>query len=251
MMPAVGLELATNLKSLKLSTMARHLEEQVRQARAAGVDYAEFLASLTALEVDARRDHCLQRRLREAKFPLMKTLESFDYDAAPALDRRRIRELATGEYLADRRNIILVGKSGTGKTHVATGLGIEACRQGVRTRFVTACGLVNELLEANQERTAARVLAKYERYGLLIVDELGYIPLARSGAELLFQVLAQRHERASVIVTTNLGFGDWTQVFGDATLTAALLDRLTHKAQIIACTWDSYRLRETMRMKKS
>ncbi len=139
-----------------------------------------------------------------------------------------------------------LGRSGTGKTHLATALGMEACRQGVRTRFVTGCGLANELIEARDEKVLGRAMKRYAGYGLLIIDELGYVPFSKEGAELIFQVFAERNERKSVIITTNLGFGDWTQVFGDANLTAALLDRVTHKAHVINCNWESYRLRDTL-----
>ncbi len=133
---------------------------------------------------------------------------------------------------------------------MAIALGIEACRHSFRTRFVSCYGLVNELIEAREERTLQRILQRYTRYDLLIIDELGYIPFSKEGAELLFQVLAERHEKGSVIITTNLGFADWTQVFGDPVITAALLDRLTHKAHIINCTWESYRLKESLKEKK-
>jgi len=181
---------------------------------------------------------------------LLKTLEQFDYSSARELDKRLVRELESGEYLGTHRNVIFMGRSGTGKTHLATGLGVAACRQGISTRFVNGCGLANELIEAQSERRLSRVIQKYGRYGLVVVDELGYVPFSKESAELLFQVLAERHERGSVIITTNLGFADWTQVFGDATLTAALLDRLTHKAHIINCTWESYRLKETLKAKR-
>jgi len=129
---------------------------------------------------------------------------------------------------------------------LATGLAVEACRQGITTRFVTGCGLANELLEARQGLTLSRIINRYARYGVLLVDELGYVPFSKEGAELLFQVLAERHERRSVIITSNLGFADWTQIFGEPTLTAALLDRLTHKAHIVTCDWESYRLKESL-----
>ncbi len=190
MKASVMIELTANLKSLKLSTMSRHLEHHLRQARESAVDYDEFLLSLTEIELQCRGKNRLKRRLSEAKFPLMKTLESFDYDSAPELDRRLFSALASGEYIERRRNILLVGKSGTGKTHLATGLGIEACRQGIRTRFITACGLVNELVEAQNEKVSSRVLSRYERYGLLIVDEMGYAPFSKQGVDLLFQVFA-------------------------------------------------------------
>jgi DNA replication protein DnaC len=243
---AVMASLNENLRSLRLTHMAKDLESALRQARESGLDYAEFLLRLTEHELRIRSENRLKRRLQEARFPLLKTLEGFDFASAPELDKRLIRQLCTGDYVKERKNVIFLGKSGTGKTHLATALGVEACRQGIRTRFTTACGLANELIESRHEKDLQRVLKRYAGYGLLILDELGYIPFSREGAELLFQVLAERHERGSVIITSNLGFGDWTQVFGDANLTAALLDRLTHKAHIIECTWESYRLQEAL-----
>ena len=242
--------LAQNLKALKLSTMVRNLDSHLRQARENSMDYDEFLLGLTEIELQVRSDNRFKRRMREAKFPLLKTFETFDFDATPDLDRRFIHELATGEYIREYRNIIFLGKSGTGKTHLATSLAVEACKQGMRTRFVTCCGLANELIEARHERELSRVIQRYARYGLLVLDELGYVPLSKEGADLLFQVFAERHEKGSVIVTTNLGFADWTQVFGDANLTAALLDRLTHKAHILNCNWESYRLKDTLKQTK-
>jgi DNA replication protein DnaC len=243
---AVTASLNENLSSLRLTHMAKELESALRQARESGLDYSEFLLRLTEHELRIRSENKLKRRLKEAKFPLLKTMEGFDFAAAPELDRRLIRQLATCDYVKEHKNVVLLGKSGTGKTHMATALGVEACRQGVKTRFTTACGLANELIEARHEKDLQRALKRYAKYGLLIVDELGYIPFSKEGAELLFQVLAERHERGSVIITSNLGFGDWTEVFGDANLTAALLDRLTHKAHIIECAWESYRLQEAL-----
>ena len=146
-----------------------------------------------------------------------------------------------------RANVIFLGRSGTGKTHLATALGVDACRHNYRTRFVSCYGLVNELIEARQEKDLRRLIGRQARYDLLILDELGYIPFSKEGAELLFQVLAERQEKGSVIITTNLGFADWTQVFGDPVMTAALLDRLTHRAHIVNCLWDSYRLKESLK----
>ena len=242
--------LAQNLKALKLSSMVSNLDSHLRQARENSMDYDEFLLGLTEIELQVRSDNRFKRRMREAKFPLLKTFETFDFDATPDLDRRFIHELATGEYIRELRNIIFLGKSGTGKTHLATSLAVEACKQGMRTRFVTCCGLANELIEARHERELSRVIQRYARYGLLVLDELGYVPLSKEGADLLFQVFAERHEKGSVIVTTNLGFADWTQIFGDANLTAALLDRLTHRAHILNCTWESYRLKDTLKQTK-
>jgi DNA replication protein DnaC len=243
--------LLQNLKTLKLSTMADALAAHLRQAREGHQEYDEFLLALTDVELAVRTEHRLKRRLREAKFPLLKPLEAFQVDRATGLDVRLLKELSHGDYITQHRNIILLGKSGTGKTHLATGFGIAACHQGFRTRFVTGCGLTNELLEARDDHQVSRTIKRYAGYDLLIVDELGYVPFSKAGAELLFQVLAERHERRSVILTTNLGFADWTQMFGEATLTAALLDRVTHQAHIINCTWESYRLQETLRRSAS
>lgn len=243
------LGLKENLKALKLSTMARGIEAHLRQAREGGVGYDEFLLELTSTELQARAENRLNRRIREAKFPLMKPIETFDLNAVPDLDIRLFRELAGCGYIQERKNIIFLGRSGTGKTHMATAFGIEACKNNYRTRFVTCYGLANELIEAREERQLQRLLQRYSRYDLFILDELGYVPFSKEGSELLFQVLAERHEKGSIIITTNLGFADWTQVFGDPVMTAALLDRLTHKAHIINCTWESYRLKQSLKGK--
>lgn len=247
MSDATLMMLKEDLKALKLSTMARFLEEHLRQATEKGVDYKEFLLDLTSLELQTRAENRLKRRIREAKFPLLKPLETFNVEAASGLDIRLFRELVTCNYIKEHRNIIFLGKSGTGKTHMATALGIEACKKDFRTRFITCYGLANGLIEAREERELQRLIQRYSKYELLILDELGYIPFSKEGAELIFQVLAERHERGSLIITTNLGFADWTKIFGDPVMTAALLDRLTHRAYIINCTWESYRLKETLK----
>lgn len=242
--------LMENLKTLKLSTMTRNLKSYLRQAEQEKLSYEEFLLNLTEIEVQVRKENGRKRRLREAKFPLLKPLEAFNFDAAPDLDARLIKDLSNCEYVNKSRNVIFMGKSGTGKTHLATALGMEACKQGVRTRFVTGCGLANELIEARDEKTLARSIKRYAGYGLLIIDELGYVPFSKEGAQLIFQILAERHERKPVMITTNMGFGNWTQIFGDPSMTAALLDRITHKAHIINCSWESYRLKETLKKSK-
>jgi len=241
--------LRENLKQLNLSTMARDMETHLRQAKESGVGYDEFLLELTTDELQARSENRLKRRIREAKFPLIKPLETFDIEAAPDLDTRLFRELIGCDFIKEHRNIIFLGRSGTGKTHMATAIGIESCRNNYRTRFITCYGLVNELIEAREEKALQRILQRYARYDLLILDELGYIPFSKEAGELLFQVLAERHERGSVIITTNLGFADWTQVFGDPVMTAAMLDRLTHKAHVINCSWESYRMKQSLKNK--
>ena len=247
---ATFVELRENLKSLMLSTMARGLESHLRQAKESGPGYDEFLLDLTTAELQARNESRLTRRVREAKFPLLKTMEGFDFQAASDLDIRVMRELSECDYIRERRNVIFLGRSGTGKTHLASALGVEACRHNYRTRFVSCYGLVNELIEARQEKDLQRIIGRYARFDLLILDELGYIPFSREGSELLFQVLAERQEKGSVIMTTNLGFADWTQIFGDPVMTAALLDRLTHKAHIVNCQWESYRLKQSLKTKE-
>jgi DNA replication protein DnaC len=239
--------LIENLKKLKLSTMLRDLESMIRQANQESLSYEEFLLNLSEAEVQTRQENGRKRRLREAKFPILKPMETFDFDAAHGLDIRLMKELSNCDYVKKSRNIIFVGKSGTGKTHLSTALGMEACKQGIRSRFVTGCGLANELIEARDEKQLGRAVKRYASYGLLIIDELGYIPFSKEGAQLIFQILAERHERKPVIITTNKGFGDWTQIFGDPSMTAALLDRVTHNAHIINCDWDSYRLKETLK----
>ncbi|NOR23470.1 MAG: AAA family ATPase [Desulforhopalus sp.] len=247
MNPGTLMTLKQNLKSLRLSTMGQEIEAKVRHAKEGGIGHEEFLLELTETELQVRSENRQKRRLREAKFPLMKPFETFDFDSAPDLDNALFRELATCNFIKEKRNIVFLGRSGTGKTHMATALGIESCQNNYKTRFVTGYGLVNELIEARKEKDLTRVLQRYTRYDVLILDELGYVPFSKEGAELLFQVLAERHERGSVIITTNLGFADWTQIFGNANMTAALLDRITHKAHIINCVWKSYRLKETLR----
>jgi len=251
MTPAIKAQLVANLKFLKLSAMLAELEVSIRQATESSSSYGEFLCALTDREVDARMENGRTRRIKEAKFPLMKPLETFDFGAASDLVTRLITELSGCQYLKEARNVIFLGRSGTGKTHLATALGIEACAHGVSTRFTTGCGLVNELIEARDDKRLSRLIERYRRYGLLIIDELGYVPFSKEGAELLFQVLAERHERRSVIITSNHGFGDWTQIFGDPTLTAALLDRITYKAHVINCTWESYRLKASLQKQRS
>lgn len=244
------LRLEENLKTLSLSNMLKTLENQVRQAKAKGESYEEFLLSLTEMEIEERSEKRQVRRLQEAKFPLMKPLETFQMESAPNLDKRELGELSNSDYIREKKNVIFLGRSGTGKTHLAIGLGIKACKKNYRVRFITGYGLVNELTEARKESELSKLVQKYSKYDLLILDELGYIPFSKEGSELLFQVLAERHERGSVIITTNLGFGEWTELFRDQTMTAALLDRLTHKAHIITCNWESYRLKEALKEKE-
>lgn len=245
------LALEEALKDLKLSTMWKEFEHCRRQAEEAGDSYGQFLLNLANDELEERRSKQLTRRIKEARFPQLKTLEKTDLAKWPGIKAREVQAYASGDYIKEKRNLVLVGKHGTGKTHAATMLGIEACRQGYRVRFTTASELVNELLEAHDQTKLLRTFKRLKAYSLLVVDELGYIPFSRKGAQLLFQVFSERYEHASTLVTSNLRFSEWTQVFGDANLTAALLDRLTHHCHIHQFDWESIRFTESMQKRKA
>ena len=187
------------------------------------------------------------RRIKAARFPAVKTLDSFDFEALPSLNKALVMELARSEYVERRDNIIALGNSGTGKSHVAIGLGLAACQRGLSVGFTAAAALVHEMLEARDEKRLLRIQRQLAAYKLLIIDELGYVPLSQTGAELLFEVFSQRYERASTIVTSNLPFEEWTSVFGSERLTGALLDRLTHHVHILEMNGESYRLAHSKR----
>ncbi len=242
--------LRANLKQLRLPTMGAEFEKLAREAATANEDYAQYLLRLTELEVTARAANAVQARIRAAGFPVAKDFDTFDFTAVPHLSKPKLLELARGEWIEQRSNICLLGSPGTGKTHVATALGLAACRQGKRVRFVTAAALVTQLEEAQKRYQLDRVLAQLDRAELLICDELGYLSFSRAGAELLFQVFADRYERKSLLVTSNLAFSEWGSVFQGERMTAALLDRLTHRCQIFEMNGESFRFRESMKSKK-
>jgi DNA replication protein DnaC len=209
-----------------------------------------YLAALLEAEVQERAERREHRRLIDARFPLLKRLEDFRFTDNPNIPQATIAALADGSWIDDRDSIILIGESGTGKTHLATALAICACQQGRRVRFTTLAGLANELQEADSRRELARVIARYARIELLVLDELGYLALPEGAAELVFQVISERNERASLIVTTNLPFGEWTRVFPDARLARAVVDRLTHKAHIIETGTESWRFKHGLAQTK-
>ena len=239
--------LAHHLKALKLPTFLREYDKLARQCAAEGVDHSRYLLRLAELELIERERRMVERRIKEAKFPAIKSLDSFDFLALPSLNKALVLELARSEYVARRENLIAVGNSGTGKTHIALGLGLAACQKGLSVGFITAAALVHELIEARDEKRLLRLQHQFAGYKLLIIDELGYVPFSQTGAELLFEMFSQRYERASTIVTSNLPFDEWTGVFASERLTGALLDRLTHHVHILEMNGDSYRLRQSKR----
>jgi DNA replication protein DnaC len=237
--------LAHHLKALKLPTFLREYDKLARQCAGEGVDHVRYLLRLAELELIERERRMVERRIKEAKFAAVKSLDSFDFLALPSLNKALVLELARSEYVARRENIIVVGNSGTGKTHIALGLGLVACQKGLSVGFTTAAAMVHELIEARDEKRLLRLQRQLANYKLLIIDELGYVPLSQTGAELLFEVFSQRYERGSTIVTSNLPFDEWTSVFGSERLTGALLDRLTHHVHILEMNGDSYRLKQS------
>ena len=242
--------LAHHLKALRLPTFLREYDKVARQCAAEGVDCERFLLRLAELELIDRERRLVERRIRAAHFPAVKSLDSFDFLALPSLNKVLVLELARGEYLARQENVIVLGNSGTGKTHIALGLGLAACQHGQSVAFTTAAALVHELLEARDEKRLLRLQKQLASHRLLIIDELGFVPLSKTGAELLFEVFSQRYERGSVLVTSNLPFDEWTEVFGSERLTGALLDRLTHHVHILEMNGDSYRLTQSKRQRR-
>ncbi|MCB8972605.1 MAG: ATP-binding protein [Ardenticatenaceae bacterium] len=232
------------LKKLYLSTFLRHQEAYAAEAAESNQSYSRFLLALAEQEVLEREARRRQRRLKEAKIPVVKDLTTFDFEMIPQLNQKKIRQLLSGDYMEKAEPVILIGNPGLGKTHIATALAVAATQQMCRVRFFNAAALVNELLQAQEEGRITPFINKMLKHHLIVIDELGFIPFSTMGAHLIFQLCSALYERVAVIVTTNLKFADWTQVFGDERLTVALLDRLTHKAHIIEFVGDSYRFRE-------
>jgi DNA replication protein DnaC len=239
--------LQNHLKLLRLPTFLREYDKVARQCAAEQVDYPRYLLRLTELELLDRERRATERRIHQARFPVVKSLDSFDFLAIPSLNKTLVLELARCEFLTRRENVLLLGNSGTGKTHIALALGLAACQRGHRVRFTTAAALVHELMEARDEKRLLRLQKLLASCELLIVDELGFVPLSKTGAELLFEVFSQRYERGSTLVTSNLPFQEWTEVLGSERLTGALLDRLTHHVHILEMNGESYRLKQSKR----
>ena len=239
-----------HLKTLKLPTMLREYAKVAATCAKQNVAHAGFLAQLTELELIERERRAAERRLKAARFPAHKTLDDFDFTAQPSINKVLVSELARSIYLDHRENILLVGSPGTGKTHLATALGIEACGRGKKVRFYRVTELITQMMEAREERVLARLKGQLAKLDLLILDELGYVPASKLGAELLFDVISAAYERTSILITTNLPFERWVEVLGCERLTGAALDRLTHRCHVLEANGQSYRLNDAKRRRQ-
>ncbi len=243
--------LESYLRQLHLPHFLKYYRPFAADAARSNQDHVRYLLALAEQEVNQREQKMHQRRVKAARFPVLKELADFDFSALPDLNKAYILDLARSEYVARHEPILLIGNPGLGKTHLATSLALAACRQGRKVRFWNVAGLTNELLQAQDERRLSRFTAAALKLDLIVLDELGFIPFSAAAAQALFTFCSQLHERVAVIITSNLKFADWTQVFGDERLTAALLDRLTHHAHIIELVGESYRFRQRARQEQA
>ena len=234
-----------HLKQLKMPTMLKEYSLLAKSCSKEKCGYPTYLLRLCEKESTDRQKRAMDRRIQAAKFPMLKTIDSFNFASQKSVNEPLIRELLRCEFIDHHENILLVGNSGTGKTHLATALGFAACCQGYKVRFLGCTDLVTQLLEAREDRQLQRMLNQLEKQYLLILDELGYVPFSKAGSELLFEVVSRAYERQSLILTTHLPFENWTEVCGSERLTGAMLDRLTHKVHIIEANGDSYRLEQS------
>ena len=237
-------------KAVRVPTIATNFVSLAEQAIKENHTHIRYLEALLQMESEERDRHAVANRIRDAQLPRTKTLEEFDFNQAPQIPAAKIRDLAEGGYIERSEPVVLIGECGTGKSHLATALCVAACQQKRRVRFTTAAALVNELVEAKQNNQVRRAMARWQRYELIAIDEVGYVPLADVGAEFLFQVISDRAEKAALIVTTNLPFSEWTTVFPNPRLCKALLDRVTDRAHIIETGTESFRFRRTMERRK-
>jgi DNA replication protein DnaC len=242
--------LESHLKTLRLATFREQYRQVAEDAAGNNLGYDQYLLALAEQEVAQRHLNSQRQRIKAARFPVLKELADFDFSVIPQLNKQRVLDLARGEYITKAEPILLVGNPGLGKSHIASGLALAACRQCYRVRFYNAAALVNELILAQEQQRLPKFLASALKQNLIVLDELGFIPLSTTGAQLLFQFCSTLHERVALIVTTNLKFADWTQVFGSEQLTAALLDRLTYKAHILEFIGESFRFRQRMQQQE-
>jgi len=250
-MSTTALRIDTACRQLKMPGMARAWPELLRDAEVTGAPSDRLLAELLELELGNRRENAYRGRLRDARFPAQKTLDTFDFTAQPSVNKSLVLSLAKGTYIREGMNVCLAGDTGTGKTHLGIALGVAAIGEGCRVRFVPAVNLVSDLLVAAGENQLPRAIRAWRRFDLVICDDLGYIPLSREGAQCLFQFVADRYEHGrSLLVTTNLPYASWTEVLGDAQMTVALLDRFTHRVHTVEFTGQSYRFRESLQRQK-
>jgi DNA replication protein DnaC len=233
------------LKQLRLPTVAKNYETLARQAAERDQPYPEYLLALLERELSQREVNRRRRLLRQARFPIIYTLDTYDFTLMPSLSKPKVLELARGDFISKAQNVVLLGQIGTGKTHVATALGYAACESGYKVRFFTAAALISQLLEAHQQNQLSRLENSLLKQHLIIIDELGFVPFSQQGAQMLFTFISQRYQRASLLITTNLPFTEWTQVFQDTRLLGALLDRLTHHCHILEFRGESHRFRQS------
>lgn len=243
---ALGARIDALATELCLPNVRRMYRRLAAEAGEQGGDYLSYLAAVLGEEVGERQSRRVERRIKEARFPQAKLLSELDFSAPSLPPRAQVMDLARGAYVAEGRNVIALGNPGTGKNHLASALGMDACRQGLRVRFYSVAALASELEAAQAQHQLHRFIGRFGRWDLVILDELGYVPLSRTGAELLFQAIGERQERRSVIITSNLPFAEWAEIFHTERLTAALLDRVTHRATILEMNGPSYRLRESL-----
>lgn len=236
-----------HLKALKLPTMLRECEKTANLCARENADHPTFLLRLAEAELLEREQKSTQRRMKEARFPSPKTLDGFDFAVQPSINKALVSELMRGVYIAAHENVLLMGSPGTGKTHLATALGMAACALGRRVRFFRTTELITQMMEARDDRQLTRLRGQMARLDVLILDEFGYVPASKLGAELFFDVIAQAYERSSIVLTTNMPFERWTEILGCERLTGAVLDRLTHRCHIIEAGGPSYRLAQAKR----